>query len=175
MSLYRYGKFSPKIGEKCFVAPDASIIGRVHSGINSSIWFSVVARGDVNQISIGENTNIQDLSILHVTYERPLLIGDGVTIGHSVTLHACTIENYCLIGMGATILDGATIGKNSVVAGGSVCPPGKIYPPYSMIMGNPAKVTRELREEEIVEYGNHYKSYIKMKNDYLDSSIFEPL
>lgn len=175
MAHYSYKGFTPKLEKGVFIAESADIIGRVICGEDSNIWFQCVLRGDVNSISIGRNTNVQDQSMLHVTEGFPLTIGDNVSIGHSVTLHGCTIEDSCLIGMGAVILDGAVIGENSVVAGGSVVPPGKKYPPGSMIMGNPAVVRRDLTAEEKVMYANHYKSYVSYKNEYLDSTIVKIL
>lgn len=167
MSLYSYKKIIPKIGSDCFIAKSADVIGQVELGDFASLWFQVVARGDVNKILIGENTNIQDLSMLHVTEDLPLVVGRNVSVGHSVTLHACTIGNGCLIGMGATVLDGAVIGENSLVAAGSVVSPGKVFPPGSYIIGIPAVVKRSLTPEEIDNYSNHYKSYLITKDEFL--------
>jgi carbonic anhydrase/acetyltransferase-like protein (isoleucine patch superfamily) len=167
MTIYKLDDVSPSLSEGVFIADSADVVGNVSVGENANLWFGVVARGDVNSITVGENTNIQDLTMLHVTEDLPLVVGRNVSVGHGAILHACIIEDSCLIGMGAIILDGAHISKNSVVAGGSVVPPGKKYPENSMIMGNPAKVVRELRADEIEKYSNHYKSYIKTKNDYL--------
>ncbi|EQC45517.1 gamma carbonic anhydrase family protein [Bacteriovorax sp. Seq25_V] len=166
MTLYTYKNIAPKIEDGCFVADSADVIGKVFMGKNSNLWFQVVARGDVNEIHIGENTNIQDLSMLHVIDELPLIIGKNVSVGHKVTLHACTIGDGCLIGMGATVLDGAEIGENSLVAAGSVVPPGKKYPAGSFIIGAPAIVRRPLTSEEIDRYSNHYKSYLITKEEY---------
>lgn len=171
MPLYSFKGIKPQLGSGVFVAPSADIIGKVIFEKNVNIWYQCVARGDVNVIHVGENTNVQDLSMLHVTKDFALTIGKNVSIGHSVTLHGCTIGDSCLIGMGAVILDGASIGANSVVAGGSVVPPGKIYPPGSMIMGNPAVVKRELTPDEKILYGDHYKSYVVYKEDYLDPEL----
>jgi gamma-carbonic anhydrase len=173
LSLYKLRNLIPSIGQDCFIADSADVIGDVQLGDHANIWFNCVLRGDINKIIIGKNTNIQDLSILHVVEETPLLIGENVTVGHHVTLHACTVEDSCLIGMGAIILDGAVIKKNSIVAAGSVVPPGKTYPEGSFIMGNPAKVKRALNDEEKLQYGNHYKSYIIAKNDYLKTGNLE--
>lgn len=175
MPFYHYKNISPCIGDSCFIAPDATLIGRVTLGENSSVWFRTVLRGDVSYIEVGARTNVQDLSLLHVSDDIPLIIGDEVTIGHSVTLHSCKVEDNCLIGMGATILDNVVVGKNSIVAAGSLCPPGKIYPSYSMIVGNPAKAVRKLSEEERELYGQHYKKYLLVKDEFLDSTIFGPL
>lgn len=173
MSLYRYRGVAPNIADGVFIAPSADIIGRVTISSHASVWHQVVVRGDVNDITIGANTNIQDLSMLHVVEDIPLVIGAGVSVGHNAILHACTIEDHCLIGMGAIVLDGAVIKKNSVVAAGSVVPPGKTYPEGSMIMGSPAKAVRALTEEEKSQYGNHFESYIHTKNEYLDNSLVE--
>jgi carbonic anhydrase/acetyltransferase-like protein (isoleucine patch superfamily) len=171
MPLYSFKGIQPQFGNGVFVAPSADIIGKVFFDENVNIWYQCVARGDVNEIRVGKNTNVQDLSMLHVTKDFALTIGANVSIGHSVTLHGCTIEDSCLIGMGATVMDGAFIGANSVVAGGSVVPPGKKFPPNSMIMGNPAVFKRELTIEERELYGNHYKAYVKYKEEYRDPNL----
>lgn len=168
MTLYRYKNIEPTIAEGCFIADSADVIGKVFLGKNVSLWFQVVARGDVNEIHIGDNCNIQDLTMLHVEDNIPLIIKENVSVGHSVTLHACTVEEGCLIGMGATVLDGAVIGKNSIVAAGSVVPPGKVYPPESFIIGTPAVVKRKLTPQEVEQYSNHYKSYLVTKDEYLN-------
>lgn len=172
MSLYQFDGHHPEIGEGCFIAPSAQVIGKVKLAANANLWFNVVARGDINSITVGENTNIQDLSMLHVVEDIPLIIGKNVSVGHHVILHACTIGDSCLIGMGAIVLDGAVIGENSVVAAGSVVPPGKEYPPGSMIMGSPATVKRPLKPEELATYGQHYNSYIQNKDLFLDPKVF---
>ena len=168
MALYQYKDHKPKIGKECYIADSADVIGKVEMGDHANIWFQVVARGDVNKITIGENTNIQDLTMLHVVEEFPLIIGKNVTVGHSVILHACEVGDGSLIGMGAKVLDGAIIGKNCLVAAGSVVPPGKVYPDGSFIIGSPAKVKRELSEQEIRKYSEHYKTYIITKDEYLN-------
>lgn len=167
MPLYSYHEHKPLVGSGSFIAPSADIIGRVKIGKNASLWYNVVARGDINRIEIGDNTNVQDLTMLHVDFDLPCLIGASVTIGHNAIIHACTVGDHCLIGMGAIILNGAVIGENSVVAAGSVVPPGKIFPSNSMIMGSPAKVVRELTPEEKHKYGQHFQSYIKAKDSFL--------
>lgn len=172
MPNYQYKEYKPAIHDSCFIAPNASIIGRVELEKDVNIWFGAVLRGDVNKISIGEGTNIQDLSMLHVVEEFPLIIGKHVTVGHSVVLHACEVGDGSLIGMQSCLLDGCKIGKNSLVAAGSLVPPGKEYPDNSLIMGNPARVLRSLKPEEIEQYSNHYKSYVGYKNEYLDSEQF---
>ncbi|MCK5072270.1 MAG: gamma carbonic anhydrase family protein [Bacteriovoracaceae bacterium] len=166
MSLYEYKGKKPLVGSDCFIADGAHVIGEVEIGNNSSVWFNTVIRGDMAEIRIGENTNIQDLCMLHVDTNTPLTIGNGVTVGHHAVLHACTIGDNTLIGMGAVVLDNAQIGKNSVVAAGAVVPPGKKYPDNSLIMGTPAKVKRELNEQELKSYGFQYTHYLKEKDDY---------
>jgi carbonic anhydrase/acetyltransferase-like protein (isoleucine patch superfamily) len=146
---------NPVVPESCFIAPSADIIGDVVIGEESSVWFQVVIRGDVNSIRIGSRTNVQDGSILHVTRNKlpmkgaPLNIGDDVTIGHRVTLHGCTIGNRILLGMGAVVLDGASIGDDSIVAAGALVTKDKVFPPRSLIQGSPAKLVRVLTDEEV--------------------------
>jgi len=171
MNLYSFKEHTPQIGANCYMAPGSQIIGRVTLEENTNIWFNTVLRGDVNHIFIGRNTNVQDLSMLHVTEKNPLIIQENVTIGHSVTLHGCTVEKNCLIGMGATLLDKAVIGEYSIVAAGSVVSPNKVFPPRSMIMGVPAKVVRALNENEIEMLNLHYKSYVKYASEFKDENI----
>jgi carbonic anhydrase/acetyltransferase-like protein (isoleucine patch superfamily) len=168
MGFYTYKGRSPQIGDHSYIAPSADILGEVEIGTHSSVWFGAVVRGDVAPIYIGNNTNVQDLSMLHVTGGIPLKIGSNVTVAHRVMLHSCVIEDNCLIGMNATILDNAVIGKNSLVAAGSVVPPNKVYPEGSFIIGSPAVVKRSLTSEEIEKYSNHYKIYLKTKDDYIN-------
>jgi carbonic anhydrase/acetyltransferase-like protein (isoleucine patch superfamily) len=175
MPLYQYREFKPQIADDCFISPTSEIIGRVELGKKTNVWFGTVLRGDVHKIVVGENCNIQDLSMLHVTEEFPLILGDNITIGHNVVLHACTIGNNCLIGMGAIVLDGAEIGDYSLVAAGSVVTPGKFFPPKSLIKGSPARVQRELKDSELDLYGNHYKTYLKTASEYLDENLFKRL
>ena len=165
--IVEFDKITPVLGEKCFIAPSATIIGNTTVGNDVSFWYQTVVRGDVDSIKIGDGSNIQDFSMLHVTEGFPLTIGKGVTVGHRVTLHGCTIEDNCLIGMGAIVMDGAVIGKGSVVGAGSVVTEGKVFPPNSLIIGSPAKIKRELTTKEINKFSNHYKSYINYKNQYL--------
>jgi carbonic anhydrase/acetyltransferase-like protein (isoleucine patch superfamily) len=175
MNLYSFKEYIPKIGKNCFLAPGSIVIGNIILEENANIWFNTVLRGDVNQIHIGKDTNIQDLSMLHVTEKNPLIIKENVTVGHSVTLHGCTIEKNCLIGMGATVLDKSVIGEYSIVAAGSVVSPNKIFPAKSMIMGVPAKVVRQLNEEEIKMLNTHFKSYLKYANEFMDEEVLIPI
>jgi len=153
----------PKIDESVFIADGVKIIGEVEIGKDSSIWYNSVVRGDVNFIKIGELTNVQDLSMLHVTNAKyPLIIGNKVTIGHSVKLHGAVIEDLTLIGIGAIVLDGALIQTKSIVAAGSVVKPGFIVPTGKLVAGVPAKVIRDLTVDEIEDLEQsalRYKKY----------------
>ena len=171
MGIYQFKSLKPNIFKDVYIAKSADIIGDVTLSSGANVWFNTVLRGDINRILIGENTNVQDLSILHVTREHDVVVGKNVTIGHSVTLHGATIGDGSLIGMGATILDGATIGKNSLVAAGSLVSPGKSFPDGSFIIGSPAKLKRALTAEEIEQFSNHYKSYVKNAKDFKDELV----
>ena len=162
-----FERIEPLLGEGVFIAPGAFVFGKVQIGKNSSVFYNSVVRGDVNSIAIGAETNIQDNCTLHVSDTDSLVVGNGVTVGHNAVVHACRVDDNVLIGIGAIVLDGARIGKNSIVAAGSLVPPGKTYPPGSMIMGSPAKVTRELTAEEKENIKKTAQGYIKLKNKYL--------
>jgi len=172
--LHTFKGINPNIGKYSWVAPSADVVGDVTCGEDCSIWFGCVVRGDVHYIKIGDRTNIQDLSMIHVTHYKngdkstgnPTIIGSDVTIGHRVMLHGCTIEDVCLIGMSATILDGAVIGKESIVGAGSLVTKNKNFPPRSLIMGTPAKVVRELSDDEVAELYASAKRYVAFKEEY---------
>ncbi|NCO01368.1 MAG: gamma carbonic anhydrase family protein [Epsilonproteobacteria bacterium] len=174
--IYAYKGTLPKIGEQTWIAASADVIGDVACGKDCSIWFGCVVRGDVHYIKIGNRVSVQDLSMIHVTHYKkadksdghPTIIGDDVTIGHRVMLHGCTIEDACLIGMSATILDGAVIGKESIVGAGALVTKNKIFPPRSLIMGSPAKVVRELNEDEVKELYASASRYVEFKNNYIE-------
>ena len=175
MAIYSYKNLRPHYNTSNFLADNCAIIGEVLMGENANVWFQTVVRGDVNSIEIGENTNIQDLCMLHVTEKSPLKIGKNTSVGHSVTLHGCSVGDGCLIGMGATLLDDCEIGEMSLVAAGSVVTPRKKFPPKSMIMGSPARVVRELTEEEVRFVSNHYKSYLSYAREFNDPEIVKRL
>lgn len=168
--IIQYRDKKPVVDGSVFIAPGAYVIGDVVIGNGSSVWYNTVIRGDVNYIRIGRYTNIQDLSVVHVTTEKfPTIIGDYVTIGHGAIVHGCVIGNYCLIGMGSVILDGAKISDYTLVAAGSLVPPGKEFPSGVLIMGAPARVVRELTEEErksIEESAYHYFELAKSYQSY---------
>jgi carbonic anhydrase/acetyltransferase-like protein (isoleucine patch superfamily) len=161
----------PKLGERVYVDVSAQVIGDVELGDNASVWMNAVVRGDVNSIRIGKESNIQDNCVVHVvngTY--PVEVADHVTVGHSVTLHGCRVGSWCLIGMGATILNGADIGAESIVAAGTLVPEGMQIPPRSLIMGLPAKVRREVTEEERNGLRRSAASYVEYKETYLEET-----
>ena len=158
----------PTIPDSTFIDDTAVIIGDVVIGEQSSVWFNAVVRGDVNYIRIGRRTNVQDLCMLHVTHDtHPLLIGDDVTIGHSVVLHGCTIQDRVLVGMGAIIMDGAVIGEYSVVGAGALVTEGTIVPPNSLILGSPAKVKRPVTKEELAWITESAQNYIRYARRYM--------
>jgi carbonic anhydrase/acetyltransferase-like protein (isoleucine patch superfamily) len=162
-NVFPYEDKFPSIHESVFIAPGARIIGDVTIGAHSSIWFNAVLRGDVQRITIGENTNVQDGAVLHVTGDdMPLQIGSKVTIGHLACVHACTVRDFTLIGIGATVLDGAVIEEKSMVAAGSVVRPGFVVPTGKLVAGVPAKVVRDLTPEEMNYFAisaEHYAIY----------------
>lgn len=157
---------TPKIHENVFVAWNAEVTGQVTIAEDASVWFSASIRGDMNSISIGKGSNVQDNCVIHTDSNRPTVVGDNVTIGHGAILHSCTIGNNTTVGMGAIVLDGAKIGANSMVAAGSVVPPGKEFPDNSMIMGSPAKVAREMKPEEVEGFAQNCRSYVAMGQVY---------
>ncbi len=172
--IHSFKEWTPTAGEQTWIAHSSDVVGNVTMGKDASIWFGCVVRGDVHYITIGDRTNIQDLSMIHVTHYKkedmsdgnPTVIGNDVTVGHRVMLHGCTVEDACLIGMSATILDGAVIGKESIVGAGSLVTKGKVFPPRSLIMGSPAKVIRELDDDEVKELYVSAQRYVAFKEDY---------
>ncbi|MCG7332279.1 gamma carbonic anhydrase [Salinicoccus roseus] len=151
---------TPLIHESAFIAPNATVIGDVEIGEQSSVWFGTVLRGDIAPIRIGSHTNIQDLSILHETPDMPLVIDDNVTVGHKVTLHSCTIRRNALIGMDSTVLDGAVIGENAFIGAGSLVTPGTEIPANAMAFGRPARVVRDLTDEDLEEMKRINETYV---------------
>jgi gamma-carbonic anhydrase len=168
MPIYPFIGMQPQFDASVFIAPSAELIGNVTLGSESSLWFNVTVRGDVNYIRIGYGTNIQDGSVIHVTTNtHPTLIGDYVTIGHNVTLHGCTINNLSLIGIGAIILDGAIVEEKALVAAGCLVPPGKIVPSGTLFAGSPGEVKRRLTPQELDFFKISAENYIKLKNIYI--------
>ena len=175
MPLAAFLDTTPMLGARVYAHPSCQIIGEVSIGDESSIWCNAVLRGDVNRIVIGKGSNIQDLTMGHVSHKTPdkpdgspLLIGDYVTVGHSVVLHGCTIGNECLIGMGAIILDNAVIPDRVMIGAGSLVPPGKTLESGMLYVGRPAKAVRALTPEEIAHLRYSAEHYIQLKNNYLN-------
>lgn len=173
-NTYRFMQERPRLGERVYIAPAAHVSGAVELGDDVSVWPMAAMRGDVNRISVGARSNIQDGCILHVTHESvaqpeglPLLIGADVTVGHGVILHACTIGDRCLIGMGAIVMDGAVVEADSLIAGGAVVTPGTVVSSGTLWRGNPARQARELRPEEIAYQAYSAAHYVRLKNLYL--------
>lgn len=162
--IRRYQGITPRIHGSCYIDESAQVIGDVEIGENSSVWMNAVLRGDVFAIKIGNNSNVQDCSVLHgMRYKYGVILGDWVTVGHSVTLHGCTVADDCLIGMGAIVLNNAKIGEGSIIAAGTVIPEGTVVEPYSLWMGVPGKLKKKIDDEAsqqmIRQYAKNYTDY----------------
>ncbi|NMG15968.1 gamma carbonic anhydrase family protein [Aromatoleum bremense] len=160
MAIYALGERVPDFGEGCWVADNATVIGQVHAGRNVSIWYNVVIRGDNDPIVIGDNTNIQDGSILHNDDGVPLTIGSNVTVGHMAMLHGCTVGDGSLIGINAVVLNHAVIGKNCIVGANALIPEGKVIPDRSLVVGSPGRIIRELSDEDIAGLRTNAANYV---------------
>ena len=169
MSIIRsFNNKTPELGDQCFVAETAVVIGDVIIGAQSSVWYGVVIRGDVHHIRIGEAVSVQDYTVIHVTSgQHPTIVGDRVTIGHSVVLHGCEIGDECLIGMGAIIMDRAVVGKNCVVGAGALVTPGTEIPEGHLALGSPAKVSRTLTDDELRWISSSSTHYVDLAARYL--------
>lgn len=165
--IYQLNDLNPEFDEQsCFIAPSADLIGQVILGKNVSVWFQVVIRADNDAVVIGDNTNIQDATTIHVDKGHPVIIGEGVTVGHKAILHGCTVDDNSLIGMGATILNGAKIGKNSIVGAGALVTENKSFPDNSLIMGIPAKAVKTLTGEQIQQLKLSAQHYCEKITEY---------
>lgn len=157
----------PQIHDTAYVDVSAQIIGDVHIGEQSSVWCNTVVRGDMYYIRIGNRSNIQDNCVVHTrTGEKPTILEDEVTVGHSVTLHGCYVEHGSLIGIGSIVLDDVRVGAQSLVAAGSLVSPGTIIPPRSLVMGLPARIKRELSDEEVIGLDAFWMNYVKYSTMY---------
>lgn len=164
---------APVVGARAWIDPSAVVVGRVEIGEDASLWPTAVARGDVNFIRIGARSNIQDGSVLHVTHDgpyspggRPLVVGEDVTVGHRVMLHACTIGDRCLVGMSSTVLDGAVLEEDVLLGAGSLVPPGKRLEAQSLYRGSPARRVRALSGEELEMLRYSAAHYVRLKDRY---------
>ncbi len=157
----------PTVHETAFITDDAIVIGDVEIGEDASVWYGSIVRGDVNFIRIGARTNIQDACVIHVSSKtHSTILEDEITVGHRVTLHGCYIERGCLIGIGAILMDGVRVGTNSLVGAGSLLTPGTQIPPRSLVLGSPARVKRELTDDELAYLDKSWRNYVELKEYY---------
>ncbi len=171
--LIEYNRITPSLGPGCCLFDGASVIGDVVLGDACSVWFNTVIRGDVNQIRIGSKTNIQDLSMIHCTTAKyPTLIGDEVTIGHKAMIHGAIIDQRVLVGMGAIILDNAHIRENTIIGAGSLVLQNSDFPPNVLVVGSPARVKRELRQDEIDMFAWTADHYKHLADNYFEKGIY---
>lgn len=149
-TILPYDGKAPRLAASAFVAEGAVVVGDVELGEGSSLWFGTIVRGDVNHVRIGARTNVQDMSVVHVTSKtHPTIVGDDVTVGHRAVLHGCTIHDRCLVGIGAIVLDGAVVGPDAMVGAGALVAPGTVVPPGTLVLGAPARVKRQLTADEL--------------------------
>ena len=157
---------TPRINKNTYISESVDIIGKVNVEENVNIWFGTRLRGDMNNIIIGENTNIQENSVVHVDINSPCIIGKNVTIGHGTIIHGCSISDNVLVGMGSIILNNAKIGKNTIIGAGSLVTQGKDFPDGVLILGNPAKVIRQLTEAEVESIKRSADNYVSLSKKY---------
>ncbi len=171
MAVYRLGECVPEVHPTAWVAESAEVIGKVSIAAEASVWYGCVLRGDNDLIRIGARSNVQDGCVLHTDAGYPLSIGDGVIVGHKAMLHGCTIGDGALIGIGAVLLNGARIGARSIVGAGALVPTGKQFPEGVLIVGAPAKVVRELTEEERAHLGESADGYVRQARRHRDGCV----
>ncbi|MDY0978416.1 gamma carbonic anhydrase family protein [Massilia sp. CFBP9012] len=160
MAIYQLGEHAPEIDPSAFVADTATLVGRVRLAANASVWFGTTLRGDNEPITIGENSNVQEGTVMHTDPGYPLEIGKNVTIGHQAMLHGCTVGDGSLIGIQAVVLNGARIGKGCLVGAGALVTEGKQFPDHSLILGSPAKVVRTLTQEDLLRLEGNAANYV---------------
>ncbi len=160
-NLLPHGDTFPQVARSAWIAPGAYVIGDVHMGEESSVWYGAVLRGDTEPIRVGARTNVQDGCVLHADPGYPAVVGEGCVVGHNAVVHGCEIEDDCLLGMGCTILNGAKIGEGSIVAAGAVVPEGREFPPRSLIVGIPAKRVGDVSDEQAAEIARGASEYVE--------------
>ena len=162
-----FNNIHPKIHETAYIAEDVVVIGDVEIGEDANVWFGSVIRGDVSYIRIGARTNIQDMTMIHVSSDfGPTILEEEITVGHRVTLHGCHVERQCLIGMGAIIMDHARIGEQSIIGAGALVSPGTVIPPRVLAIGSPARVKRDLTADELAYLDKSWRNYVELKKMY---------
>jgi carbonic anhydrase/acetyltransferase-like protein (isoleucine patch superfamily) len=171
VAIYKLGGEAPTIHESAFVADGATVIGKVVLEENASVWFGAVLRGDNEAIAVGAGSNVQDGVVMHTDPGFPLTVGTNVSIGHQAMLHGCTIHDYALIGIQAVILNGAVIGRNCLVGAGAVVTEGKVFPDNSLIVGAPARVVRQLSDEDVERLKKNADSYIRRRQHFKENLV----
>lgn len=164
--LLPYLEHAPEVASTAFVAPGAFLVGRVKVGHESSVWFNAVLRGDINSVTVGDFTNLQDGCLLHVGDDHPATVGSYCTVGHAARIHGCTVGDGCLIGIGATILNGAEVGEGAVVGAGALVPEGRKLKPATLYIGIPVKEVRELSPEEVLANRRMAEKYARVARNY---------
>ena len=166
-----FNSIHPKIHETAYISEDVVVIGDVEIGEDANVWFGSVIRGDVSHIRIGARTNIQDMTMIHVSSDfGPTILEEEITVGHRVTLHGCHVERQCLIGMGAIIMDHARIGEQSIIGAGTLVSPGTVIPPRVLAIGSPARVKRDLTTDELAYLDKSWRNYVELKKHYTSST-----
>ena len=168
MAIENFAGFSPVIHESAFIAASADVIGRVTLHEETSVWYHATLRGDIHEIVIGPRSNIQDNTVIHLAEDYGCYVGELVTVGHSVILHACTVKDEVLVGMGAIVLDGAVIGERSIIGAGTLITGGTVIPPGSLVLGSPGKVVRMLSHDEQSEIKCWAEKYVRRSHHYLE-------
>ena len=169
MAIYQLEDHVPTIAESAYVAPEATVIGRVTLGERSSVWPGAVIRADDDTITVGDRSNVQDGAVLHVDPGCPLSVGADVTIGHLATLHGCTIGNGTLVGLGAIVYNKAVIGRDCLIAAGAIVTEGKVFPDRTLILGAPAKAVRELTDQDLLTLRDNIRAYVRRGEHYRDN------
>jgi carbonic anhydrase/acetyltransferase-like protein (isoleucine patch superfamily) len=160
--VHRIGEKIPNVEAALFIAWNAEVAGSVTLAADTSVWFSATLRGDIEPITLGRGSNVQDGATLHIDFDLPCIVGEGVTIGHNAILHGCTVGDDCLIGMGAIVLSGAVIGRECIVGAGALVTEGKTFPPRSLILGSPAKAVRTLDDAAIEKVRENGRVYVRL-------------